>query len=118
MEQLPITAKKLKPINGACNNTVQNGCQAGQASSRNIASTATHYKWQCIGQHGGTTANNCQRLKPINGACNNAIINRCQTGLFKDIQDTTTHYKWSCIGQHDGTTANKLSETQANQWSM
>ena len=23
----------------------------------------THYKWQCVGQHGGTSASNCQKLK-------------------------------------------------------
>ena len=78
--------------------------------ARNIASTTTHYKWQCIGQHGGTTANNCQKLKPINGACNNAIINRCQSGTLKDIQDSSTLYKWSCVGQHGGTTANNCQK--------
>ena len=93
--------QKLKPINGACNNAVQNGCQAGQASSRNIASTTTHYKWQCVGQHGGTTANNCQKLKPVNGACNNAVRNGCTTGTANDlaVADTGTLYKWSCVGQ-------------------
>ena len=97
--------QKLKPVNGACNNTVQNGCRTGQANSNAIADSSTHYKWQCVGQHGGTTATTCQKLKPINGACNNAIQNRCQTGLLKDVADSDTHYKWQCVGQHGGTTA-------------
>ena len=94
--------QKLKPINGVCNNNVQNGCTSGQVNDDVIADTETHHRWHCVGQHGGTTANNCQKLRPINGVCNNNILNRCQSGLFKDIQDTRTHYKWQCEGQHEG----------------
>ena len=66
--QQPITVRKLKPINGACNNTVRNGCTAGTANDLAIVDTDTLYKWHCVGQHGGTTVNNCQKTKPINGA--------------------------------------------------
>ena len=56
--QLPVTCQKLKPINGTCNNEITNRCQSG--TLKDIEDTSTLYQWQCVGQHGGTTASNCQ----------------------------------------------------------
>ena len=95
---------------GACNNAITNRCQSG--TLKDIEDSDTLYKWTCVGQHGGTTASNCQKLKPINGTCNNAITNRCQSGTLKDIEDSDTLYKWQCVGQHGGTTASNMSKTQ------
>ena len=61
--QQPINCQKLKPINGACNNTVRNGCTTGTANDLAIVDTDTLYKWHCVGQHDGTTANNCQKTQ-------------------------------------------------------
>ena len=58
----------------------ENGCTTGTANDLAVGDTSTLYKWSCVGQQGGTTASNCQKLKPINGACNNAVQNGCQAG--------------------------------------
>ena len=96
-----------KPINGVCDNSVQNGCSAGTANDSAIADTNTLYKWHCVGEHSGTTARNCQKAIPINGVCDNTRRNGCSAGTSDDsaIADTNTHYTWHCVGQHDGTTA-------------
>ena len=95
------------PINGACNNNQRNSCSAGDSDDVVIADTSTHYTWHCKGQHGGTTATDCQIRIPINGACNNNQRNSCSAGEADDaaIADTSTHYKWHCKGQHGGTAA-------------
>ena len=96
-----------KPINGACNNSVRNGCSVGTANDAAISDTGTHYRWHCEGLHSGTTAENCQIRKPINGACNNSVRNGCSVGTANDaaISDTGTHYRWHCEGLNGGTTA-------------
>ena len=59
------------------------------------------------GLHGGTTVENCQVRKPINGVCNNSQRNGCSAGTLNDsaISDTSTHYRWHCEGLHGGTAA-------------
>ena len=106
--------QKTKPINGACNNNQKNGCARGIANDNAVADTNTHYRWHCEGLHGGTTAQNCQIAKPVNGACNNAQKNGCTTGTANDsaVPDTSTHYKWSCTGSNGGTTANNCQKAK------
>ncbi len=96
--------QKDKPLNGACNNNVKNGCSAGTPNPTAVADTDTHYKWQCDGQHGGQNSDTCQKRKPINGQCKNATKNGCLRGTanIKAIADTGTHYRWRCDGQHGG----------------
>ena len=106
--------QKAKPINGACDNNQQNGCSAGTANDNAIADTKTHYTWHCVGANGGTTTQNCQKAKPINGACNNAQRNDCSSGSANDsvIADTKTHFRWHCVGVHGGTTAINCQKSQ------
>ena len=96
--------QKDKPLNGACNNNVKNGCSAGTPNPTAVADTDTHYKWQCDGQHGGQNSDTCQKRKPINGQCKNATKNGCLRGTANAgaIADTGTHYRWRCDGQHGG----------------
>ncbi len=95
-----------KPINGACNNSQRNACSAGDSDDAAVADTATLYKWHCVGEHGGTTARNCQKAIPINGVCDNNQRNSCSAGTANDaaIADTNTLYKWHCVGLNGGTT--------------
>ena len=99
--------QKAKPINGACDNNQQNGCSAGTANDNAIADTNTHYRWHCVGANGGTTAQNCQKARPVNGVCDNSQRIGCSSGYADDaaIVDTKTHFRWHCVGVHGGTTA-------------
>lgn len=47
------------PINGVCNNSVQNGCSAGMANDAAIPDTGTDYQWRCDGANGGTDSGVC-----------------------------------------------------------
>ena len=107
--------QKAKSINGACDNNQQNGCSSGRANDAIIADTNTHYRWHCVGANGGTTAQNCQKAKPINGACNNAQRNDCSSGSANDgvIADTNTHYRWHCEGSNGGTTAQNCQKAKS-----
>ena len=106
--------QKTKPINGVCNNSQRNGCIAGTSNDSAIADTNIHYKWYCVGLHGGTTATGCQKTKPINGVCNNSQRNSCTSGNPNDsiVADTSTYYKWHCVGLHGGTTATGCQKTK------
>ena len=102
-------AKPVNPVNGVCNNAVNNGCSKG--TLRDLADTTTLYKWQCLGLNGGTTAIKCSKAKPaapINGACNNSVQNGCSKGTANDaaIADTPFYHRWHCEGANGGTTAN------------
>ena len=97
----------LQPVNGQCDNSRRNGCQAGTANDNAVADTGTLYKWRCDGQHGGQNSGTCQKNKPpapVNGQCDNSRRNRCRTGTANDnaVADTGTLYKWRCDGQHGG----------------
>ena len=100
---------KPAPVNGVCNNSQRNGCSTGTANDDAIDDTNTHYRWQCVGANGGTTATNCQKAKaaPVNGVCNNSQRNSCSIGTANDaaIADTATLYRWHCVGANSGTTA-------------
>ena len=106
--------QKAKPVNGVCDNSQQNGCSAGTANDNAIADTNTHYRWHCVGSNGGTTAQNCQKAKPINGACDNNQQNGCSAGTANDnaIADTNTHYRWHCEGSNGGTTAQNCQKAR------
>ena len=99
---------KPAAVNGACNNTQRNSCTSGTANDSAVEDTTTHYRWSCVGAHGGTTVSNCQIARPVNGVCKNSQRNGCRSGTANDpaVADTTTHYKWSCVGRNGGTTVN------------
>ena len=90
----------LSPVNGTCNSLVPNVCTAGTFSD--TTDTSTHYKWSCVGVHGGNTAN-CQHPKPVDGTCS-TTLNSCTTGTMEDTTDNSTHYIWLCRGTSGGTT--------------
>ena len=106
--------KEKPPVSGACNNAVQNGCTSGTANDSAIADTSTHYQWHCEGLNGGTTAKNCQKVKPVNGVCNNTIKNGCTSGTANNsaIADTNTHYQWHCEGKNEGSTATNCQKVK------
>ena len=106
--------QKAKPVNGACNNDQRNGCSAGTANDLAIADTNTYYRWHCVGTNGGTTAQNCQKAKPVNGACNNDQRNGCSAGTANDlaIADTNTYYRWHCVGTNGGTTVQNCQKAK------
>ena len=45
--------------NGVCDNSIRNSCIYGTADDSALEDTNTHYRWQCIGTNGGSTAD-CQ----------------------------------------------------------
>ena len=49
------------PVHGQCGSS-RNSCRAGTFSD--ISDTSSHYRWQCVGSHGGQTAS-CQAAKPV-----------------------------------------------------
>ncbi|PZP54632.1 MAG: hypothetical protein DI586_09315 [Micavibrio aeruginosavorus] len=93
--------KPAPPVDGACNNTVENGCSAG--SLNNTADSATHFLWQCLGTNGGNSAScNMERPAAVNGACS-ASVNGCNAGDFADVADDAVNYRWQCNGRNGGT---------------
>ena len=66
------------PISGSCG-TVQNTCQIGQLND--IADTATHYKWQCVGTGGGTTVD-CETEIPTPTTTTTTAAPSCPSGQY------------------------------------
>ena len=96
--------RPIDPIDGECNNATRNGCAAGTPNDAAVGDTATHHKWRCDGQHGGSNSATCEKRIPIDGDCDNATRNGCTAGTPNDgaIADTATHYRWRCDGQYGG----------------
>ena len=63
-------------------------CTSGTSQPDGIADTSTHFKWTCVGQHGGQTRS-CEKLKPINGLCNNSTRGHgCLSGVIDDVSES------------------------------
>ena len=60
MEQMEQLQENV-PINGVCNNSQRDSCIAGNVSD--LVDISTHYRWECKGLYGGTTATDCQKAK-------------------------------------------------------
>ena len=52
------------PVDGACDDSVRNGCRAGTANDAAIADTASLYQWRCDGEHDGANSGTCSLAKP------------------------------------------------------
>ena len=57
--------RKFIPVNGACDDSVRNGCSAGTANDAAVADTASHYQWRCDGSNGGSNSGVCSAQKPV-----------------------------------------------------
>ena len=110
------TCYKNKPVNGVCNNSVQNGCSTGVANDGAIADTSVYWRWRCDGQYGGSNSGTCQKNKPVNGVCNNATRNACSAGTSNDgaIADTTAQWRWRCDGQYGGSNSGTCAKNKAS----
>ena len=98
---------KGKPVNGTCDNTKKNGCLTGKFDPSSANQTTTHDTWTCQGLNGGTDDANCQKLLPVNGACDNTKKNGCSVGSFDPLSATTSggFHRWHCNGKNGGINA-------------
>ena len=121
----PIPTPNLSPVYGSCGND-NNTCYKGIPN--NLADSATHYLWQCLGERGGTSAQ-CSinmnqipivdpKINPtvpvpgqINGYCGPSV-NRCISGTFRDSPDSGVYSYWSCMGQNGGSNINCTTPKQ------
>ena len=82
------------PENGVCGNA-KDECSSG--NHNDIANTAKHFKWQCMGSNGGTTAS-CEKGKDV-GVCNLNSVNPqndgCRAGTYRRHAFDDT--RWLCV---------------------
>jgi prepilin-type N-terminal cleavage/methylation domain-containing protein len=96
-------AKPTHLVNGACNNTTQNGCTTGTAGNTNAAcsSGSITATWECDGSNGGTNATGCTTVvgSCFNGTCG-ATLNTCTTGTPGSSVPGSCggNATWSCAG--------------------
>ena len=95
---------KFIPVDGACDESVRNGCSAGTANDDAIADTSSAYLWRCDGLHGGANSERCRKSIPVDGVCDESVRNGCSAGTANDaaIADTSSAYLWRCDGLHGG----------------
>ena len=103
--------RKSIPVNGACDESVRNGCSAGTANDDAIADTSSAYLWRCDGLHGGANSERCRKSIPVNGACDESVRNGCSAGTANDaaVADTASHYQWRCDGSNGGSNSGVCS---------
>ena len=103
--------RKFIPVNGACDESVRNGCSAGTANDDAVADTSSAYLWRCDGLHGGTNSERCRKSIPVNGACDESVRNGCSAGTANDaaVADTASHYQWRCDGSNGGSNSGVCS---------
>ena len=56
---------KAMAVDGACDESVRNGCSAGTANDGAVADTTSHYRWRCDGSEGGSNSGVCSAAKPV-----------------------------------------------------
>ena len=102
---------KFIPVDGACDESVRNGCSAGTANDDAIADTSSAYLWRCDGLHGGTNSEECRKSIPVDGACDESVRNGCSAGTANDaaVADTASHYQWRCDGSGGGSNSGVCS---------
>ncbi len=100
----------IVPVNGVCNNAVQNGCTAGLIASADNATCGTAH-WSCNGIRGGTSATNCSVALaacpvPVNGVCDTSYGN-CTSGTAINQNNGCPgpSWSWTCKGSGGGTDA-------------
>ena len=103
--------RKFIPVDGACDESVRNGCSAGTANDDAIADTSSAYLWRCDGLHGGANSETCRKSIPVNGACDQSVRNGCSAGTANDaaVADTASHYQWRCDGSNGGSNSGVCS---------
>ena len=103
--------RKSVPVDGACDESVRNGCSAGTANDDAVADTSSAYLWRCDGLHGGTNSERCRKSVPVDGACDESVRNGCSAGTANDaaVADTASHYQWRCDGSNGGSNSGVCS---------
>ena len=96
-------------VDGACDESVHNGCSAGTANDAAFPDSPTVYAWRCDGSHGGGNSGRCSKFVPVDGACNDSVRNGCTAGTPNDeaFADNSTGYLWRCDGEHGGRNSSK-----------
>ena len=96
-------------VDGACDDSVRNGCSAGTANDDAIADTSNAYLWRCDGLRGGENSDKCHKFVPVDGVCDDSVRNGCTAGTPNDdaIADNATVYLWRCDGEHGGRNSEK-----------
>ena len=96
-------------VNGACDESVRNGCSAGTANDDAFPDSSTAYAWRCDGSNGGDNSARCSKFIPVDGVCNDSVRNGCSAGTPNDEahDDNPSGYLWRCDGLHGGRSSDK-----------
>ena len=99
-------------VDGACDDSVRNGCSAGTANDDAFADNSTGYLWRCDGLRGGRNSDKCFiRVAdvPVDGVCDDTVRNGCSAGTANDdaFADNSTGYLWRCDGLRGGRNSDK-----------
>ena len=98
-------------VDGACDDTVRNGCAAGTANDDAIPDNASTYLWRCDGLRGGRNSDKChiRVADVVDGACDDGVRNGCSAGTPNDdaIPDNASTYLWRCDGLRGGRNSDK-----------
>ena len=102
---------KFIPVDGACDDSIRNGCAAGTANDAAIPDSSNAYLWRCDGLHGGANSERCSKSIPVDGACDESVRNGCSAGTANDaaVADTASHYQWRCDGSNGGSNSGVCS---------
>ena len=68
-------------VNGACDESVRNGCSAGTANAAAFPDSSTAYAWRCDGSNGGDNSDRCSKFIPVDGVCNDSVRNGASAGV-------------------------------------
>ena len=98
-------------VDGACDDSVRNGCSAGTANDDAIPDNASTYLWRCDGLRGGANSDKChiRVADVVDGACDDTVRNGCSAGTPNDdaIPDNASTYLWRCDGLRGGANSDK-----------
>ena len=98
-------------VDGACDDSVRNGCAAGMANDAAFPDNATSYLWRCDGLRGGRNSDKChiRVADVVDGVCDDTVRNGCSAGTANDdaFADNSTGYLWRCDGLRGGANSDK-----------
>ena len=94
---------------GVCDESVRNGCSAGNPNDDAFPDSSTEYAWRCDGLNAGANSGRCSRHVPVDGVCDDSARNGCSAGTANDdaVADTSNAYLWRCDGLYGGSNSDK-----------
>ncbi len=113
--QLQGGSSCIRSFDGACDNSVTNGCQTNRGNAFNTSSTSSQWFWNCSGGGIGGNSSQCSKYKPA--VCNNSTFGGCSVGSSGGLSSNSTTTFWTCTNGTESANCSKAKDVAVSNGS-